>query len=98
MQYTIGSTNLRQQLTDVLEAVREPGVAYVVETFGRPQAALINLDDYRRFRLFEQERQSFFGWLDEVATQNASQNSDMSESDVLALIEQARVEAATLKS
>lgn len=94
MEYTIGSTNLRQQLTDVLEAVREPGVAYVVETFGRPQAALINLDDYRQFRQFEQERRSFFGWLDETASKNAAQNAGMSEADVLALIEQARSEAA----
>ncbi len=93
MEYTIGSTNLRQQLTDVLEVVREQGAAYVIETFGRPQAVLINLDDYRQFRQFEKERKSFFGWLDEAAAQNAAQNAGMSEADVLALIEQARTEA-----
>lgn len=95
MEYTIGSTNLRQQLTDVLEVVREQGVAYVIETFGRPQAVLINLEDYRQFCQFEQERKAFFTWLDEAAAQNANLNSMMSEAEVLALIEQARVEVAT---
>lgn len=95
MEYTIGSTNLRQQLTDVLEVVREQGVAYVIETFGRPQAVLINLEDYRQFCQFEQERKAFFTWLDEAAAQNAKLNSMMSEAEVLALIEQARVEVAT---
>lgn len=93
MEYTIGSTHLRQQLTDVLEAVREPGVAYIVETFGRPQAVLINLNDYRQFRQFEQERTSFFGWLNTAAAQNAAVNTGRSETDVLSLIEQARNEA-----
>ncbi len=32
----IGATELRQKLTDVIQAVKEEKVAYVVETFGRP--------------------------------------------------------------
>lgn len=54
---------------------------------------VISLEDRRQFRLREQERESFFGWLDDVATSNAAQNADMSELDVLALIELARMEA-----
>lgn len=46
----IGATELRQKLTDVIQAVKEEGVAYVVETFGRPQAVLIDLDEYQRLR------------------------------------------------
>ena len=46
----IGATELRQKLTDVIQAVKEEGVAYVVETFGRPQVVLIDLKEYRRLR------------------------------------------------
>lgn len=46
----IGATELRQKLTDVIQAVKEEKVAYVVETFGRPQAVLIDLEEYRRLR------------------------------------------------
>lgn len=44
----IGTTELRQKLTDVIQAIKEEGVAYVVETFGRPQVVLIDLREYRR--------------------------------------------------
>ena len=44
MAQRVGTTDLRQRLTDILQAVREQRAAYVVETFGRPQAVLINLD------------------------------------------------------
>lgn len=46
----IGATELRQKLTDVIQAVKEEGVAYVVETFGRPQVVMIDLDEYQRLR------------------------------------------------
>ena len=36
----IGTTELRQRLTDVIQAVKEEKVAYVVETFGRPQVVI----------------------------------------------------------
>ena len=46
----IGATELRQKLTDVIQAVKEENVVYVVETFGRPQVAVIDLETYRRWR------------------------------------------------
>lgn len=46
----IGATELRQRLTDVIQAVKEEKVAYVVETFGRPQVALISIEEYRRWQ------------------------------------------------
>ena len=45
MARKVGATDLRQRLTDVLQAVREQRETYVIETFGRPQAAIINLDE-----------------------------------------------------
>ena len=46
MERSIGATDLRQRLTDVLQAVRERGETYIVETFGRPQVAIINLGQF----------------------------------------------------
>jgi len=88
----IGSTDLRQQLTDVLQAIREERATYVVETFGRPQAALVDLDTYRRFQEYEAERKEFFDRLAETAEANAADNSDLIEEEVLRIIEAARQE------
>ncbi len=94
MEQVIGSTELRQQLTDVLQAVREQRATYIVETFGRSQAAIVNLEDYNDFRRYRQERQAVFERLDRVAAANAEhvRSLGLSEADVLALIEQARHE------
>ena len=56
MEQVIGATELRQQLTDVLQAVREQRATYIVETFGRSQAAIVNLEEYRAFRQYQEQR------------------------------------------
>ena len=94
MERRIGATELRQRLTDVLQAVREEQATYVVATFDRSQAALVNLEEYRQFQRFKQEREAFFDWLDDTASRNAEQNLDLGDDEVLAIIEQARSEAA----
>ena len=94
MEKSIGATNLRQRLTDVLQAVREQRAAYVVETFGRPQAVIVNLDEYRQFQRFREEREAFFEWLEGAAARNAERNVGLSDAEVLAIIERAREETA----
>jgi len=93
MERSIGATDLRQRLTDVLQAVRERREAYIIETFGRPQAAIISLDEYQQFQRFRQEREAFFEWLEAAATRNAERNVGLTDEEVLAIIEQARAEA-----
>ena len=95
MEQTIGATALRQRLTDVLQAVREEQATYIIATFDRAQAALINLEEYRQFQRFKREREAFFDWLDGTASRNAEQNLDLGDDEVLAIIDQARAEAAT---
>ena len=94
MERSIGTTDLRQRLTDILQEVREGREAYIVETFGRPQAAIINLDEYRQFQRFQREREAFFEWLEATAARNAEHNVNLSDEEVLAIIEQARREVA----
>jgi PHD/YefM family antitoxin component YafN of YafNO toxin-antitoxin module len=93
MERKIGATELRQRLTDVLQAVREEHATYIIETFERSRAALVNLDEYRQFQHYQQAREAFFEWLEATATQNAAQNLGLSDNEVLAIIEQARQEA-----
>ena len=95
MEKSIGTTELRQTLTDVLHKVQEQGASYLLETFGRPQAVIVNLDMYRQFQRFNEKREAFFDWLEENAERNAARNADLSEEDVLAIIEQAREDVAS---
>ena len=94
MEQKIGATELRQRLTDVLQAVREEQATYIIATFERSQAALVNLEEYRQFQQFKQEREAFFDWLDDTAARNAAQSLDLSDDEVLTIIEQARAEAS----
>jgi PHD/YefM family antitoxin component YafN of YafNO toxin-antitoxin module len=94
VEKTIGATQLRQQLTDVLNDVREARATYIIETFSRSQAALINLDEYRQFQRFQRERNTFFDWVEETASRNAEYNQGLSQEEVLAIIEDARNEIA----
>jgi len=94
MERSIGATDLPQWLTDVPQAVRERGETYIVETFGRPQMALINLDEYKRIQHFRREREAVFEWLESTAARNAERNVSLSDEEVLAIIEQAREEVA----
>ena len=54
--WLIGATELRQKLTDVIQAVKEESVVYIVETFGRPQVVVIDLDEYRRLQTDKPDR------------------------------------------
>jgi prevent-host-death family protein len=90
MERNIGATDLRQNLTDVLQAVREQRETYVIETFGRPQAAIIGLEEYRLLQRFRQEREAFFEWLEDAAARNVERNVGLTDEEVLTIIEQAR--------
>ncbi|MBM3145691.1 MAG: type II toxin-antitoxin system Phd/YefM family antitoxin [Chloroflexi bacterium] len=95
MERKIGATELRQRLTDVLQAVREDRTAYIIETFERSQAAIVNLDEYRQFQRYREEREAFFDWLETTSTQNAEGNQGLTDAEVLGIIEQARQEVAS---
>ena len=41
MECTIGATELRQKLTDVLQDVREQGRTYVIQTFGNADTVMV---------------------------------------------------------
>ncbi len=88
----IGTTELRQRLTDVIQAVKEEQVAYVVETFGRPQVVIVDANEYQSLKTYRAMRQSFFERLLAAGEANAKINADLTEEQLLALIDAARDE------
>lgn len=93
MEQVIGATELRQQLTDVLQAVREQRATYIVETFGRSQAAIVNLEDYRDFLSYRRDRGTDRDQPDQLASEpGAGHRPELSEDEIMAIIEQARHE------
>ena len=88
----IGTTELRQRLTDVIQAVKEEKVAYVVETFGRPQVVIVGVAEYQRLQAHQARRQQFFDRLSAAAEENAQLNAGLTEDQLLAIIEDARAE------
>lgn len=95
MEKSIGSTDLRQQLTDVLRRVQERRESYIIETFGRPQAAIVNLQEYEQFLQFRKDRDAFFEWLESTASRNADRNKSLTDQQVMNIIEHAREDAST---
>lgn len=88
----IGTTELRQRLTDVIQAVKEEKVAYVVKTFGRPQVVIVGVAEYQRLLAHQARRQLFFERLSAVSEENAQLNAGLTEDQLLAIIEDARAE------
>jgi prevent-host-death family protein len=88
----IGTTELRQRLTDVIQAVKEEKVAYVVETFGRPQVVIVDVSAYERLLTYRAQRESFFEQLLAAGEENDPLNCDLTEEQLLAIIDEARAE------
>ena len=42
----ISSTDLRVKTRDIIESAKFKGQHYIVETFGKPMAAIVGIDDY----------------------------------------------------
>lgn len=88
----IGSTELRQRLTDVIQAVKEEKVAYVVETFGRPQVVIVDVGEYQHLQAYRAQREQFFNRLAIAGEENARLNAELTEEQLLAIIDEARSE------
>lgn len=88
----IGTTELRQRLTDVIQAVKEEKAVYIVETFGRPQVVIVDSNEYRSLRAYRAVRDSFFERLLATGEANARLNADLTEEQLLLMIDAARSE------
>jgi len=89
----IGTTDLRQRLTDVLEAVREIGrrrLSRPLAVLQQPSSTWTTTSNSSGCR----RNARFFESLETTATRNAERNAGLSDQQMLAIIEKAREEAA----
>ncbi len=88
MQRTISATNLRTRIKRVINEVGYGQNQYVIEKFGEPTAAIINMDDYALLQAIQQPEviNSFADVLDNIRLRN--QDIDLDE--INGLVEEAR--------
>ncbi|HEY7034324.1 MAG TPA: type II toxin-antitoxin system prevent-host-death family antitoxin [Thermomicrobiales bacterium] len=90
MVKTISTEEARTKFDDVLAAVKSPNGAVVVVQNGKPVAAILNAEDYERYRQERIER----GWatIDRIRERNAHLDPDEVLREVTETVEEVRRE------
>ena len=91
MSKTITSTELQKKTREMIDWTRMAGEAVVIETYGKPMAALVSYDEYQNYLQYKQARADRFTSLREAAADNAAYNA-LTDAEAMALIEQTRQE------
>lgn len=89
MPKTISSTELQKDTLAMIDWTRLQGTPVVIETYGKPIAALLSYDEYEAYWQYKQSRQARFAQLKQAAAQNADFNQ-LSEEEALALADEER--------
>lgn len=96
MQKRVGVAELAGRLRTVLDEVAREQVTYVLESNGRPEAAVIPYEEFLRLqRLAERERQRLERWdrsRARLAAANAHFTDEEIDADVRAAIAEVRAE------
>ena len=90
MLRTISTTDLRTEIKRVLNEVGYGQAQYVVEKFGEPTAAIINLEDFRLLQALKQQQAA--STLRETLADIRARNRQLDPGELEALIEEARAD------
>jgi prevent-host-death family protein len=90
MLKVISTTDLRTEIRRVLNEVGYGQAQYVVEKFGEPTAAIINLEDFRLLQALKQRRAA--STLRETLADIRARNRQLDPGELEALIEEARAD------
>jgi prevent-host-death family protein len=90
MLRTISTTDLRAEIKRVLNEVGYGQAQYVVEKFGEPTAAIINLEDFRLLQALKQQQAA--SALRETIANIRVRNRQLGPEELEALIEEARAD------
>ena len=97
MLRTISASNLRARIKWVLNEVGYGhGVQYIVQKFGEPTAAIINMEDFQFLQEIKQQRSA--ASLRERITNMRARNRELAPGELHDLIEAARTEFYQLRS
>lgn len=88
MPKTITSTELQKSTREMIDWARTRGEAVVIETYGKPMAAILSYDEYQAYAQYKQARAARFSRLRAAAAANAA--AGLSEAEALALVEAER--------
>jgi len=91
MSKVVSSTELQKKTREVIDWARIKGEAVVVETYGKPMAAILSFDEYQVYLQYKQARAQRFARLRQTVAENAAFNQ-LTEAEAMALVEQARQE------
>lgn len=91
MPKVITSTDLQKKTREMIDWTRTRGEAVVIETYGKPMAAILSYDEYQSYQQYKQARAARFARLQEAAALNAAGNR-LTEAETLALVDAARQE------
>ena len=94
---TVTSTELQKNTREVIDWTRTRSEAVVIETYGKPMAALLSYDEYQAYQAYKQARAARFAQLRQAAAANAAANG-LSETDALALVDGERQALYTEKN
>lgn len=89
MSKTITSTELQKNTREVIDWTRTRGEPVIVETYGKPMAAILSYDEYQAYWRYKQARAARFAQLRAAAVVNVTANQ-LSEEEALALVEAER--------
>jgi prevent-host-death family protein len=90
MLRTISTTDLRTEIKRVLNEVGYGQAQYVVEKFGEPTAAIINLEDFRLLQALKQKQAA--STLQETLAHIRARDRQLEPEELEALIEEARAD------
>lgn len=91
MSKTITSTELQKNTREMIDWTRVEKEAIVIQTYGKPMAALVSYDEYQNYLQYKQARADRFTSLREGAAENAAYNV-LTDDEAMALVEQTRQE------
>jgi prevent-host-death family protein len=94
MSRVITSTDLQKKTREMIDWTRTRGEPVVIETYGKPMAAILSYDEYQAYQQYKQARAARFARLRETAALNAAANN-LTEAEALALVEAVRQELFT---
>ena len=90
MLRTISTTDLRTEIKRVLNEVGYGQAQYVVEKFGEPTAAIINLEDFRLLQALKQQQAA--STLRETLAELRARDRQLDPEELESLIEEARAD------
>jgi PHD/YefM family antitoxin component YafN of YafNO toxin-antitoxin module len=91
MSKVVSSTELQKKAREVIDWARVKGEAVVIETYGKPMAAILSYDEYQAYLQYKLARAQRFERLRKAAAENAAFNHLTAE-EAMALIKGAREE------